>query len=165
MSTILEVSELPDLDPDSPVPVYRQLAGVLKDAILREQLAVGDQLPPESQLRLRYQLANATVRHAIDYLREEGYVQAQHGRGVFVQPYVEKFTVKLLPAAARAREAAATLSGLSQTDATNRALQLYGAIVEAVVDLNGDPVDDEVELIVRVPGRSKRKQMRMTLRT
>jgi GntR family transcriptional regulator len=65
--------------------VYRQIAGVLRDAIERGELAPGDRLPSESELMQRFNVAQGTVRNALGLLRGEGLVVAEHGRGVYVR--------------------------------------------------------------------------------
>lgn len=76
---------LSGVDPTSDRPVYRQIAGALRDAIERGELAPGDRLPSESELMRRYSVAQGTVRNALGLLRGEGLVVAEHGRGVYVR--------------------------------------------------------------------------------
>jgi GntR family transcriptional regulator len=76
---------LSGIDPTSDRPVYRQIAGVLRDAIERGELAPGDRLPSESELMRRFNVAQGTVRNALGLLRGEGLVVAEHGRGVYVR--------------------------------------------------------------------------------
>jgi GntR family transcriptional regulator len=67
-------------------PPYRQIAAQLRDAIGRGELAAGEKLPSEAQLIDHYGVARMTVRQALQELRGEGLVIAEHGRGVFVRP-------------------------------------------------------------------------------
>jgi GntR family transcriptional regulator len=76
---------LSGIDPTSDRPVYRQIAGVLRDAIERGELAPGDRLPSESELMRHFGVAQGTVRNALGLLRGEGLVVAEHGRGVYVR--------------------------------------------------------------------------------
>ena len=76
---------LAGIDLTSDRPVYRQIAGVLRDAIERGELAPGDRLPSESELMRRFNVAQGTVRNALGLLRGEGLVVAEHGRGVYVR--------------------------------------------------------------------------------
>src|SRR3954463_14745512 len=71
-------------DADAPSP-YRQIAGHLREAIRRGELAAGDKLPSETELIEHYHVARMTVRQAIAELRGEGLVVPEHGRGVFVR--------------------------------------------------------------------------------
>ena len=76
---------LPNLDPVSDRPVFKQIADHLRDAIERGVLQPGDKVPSESQLMKHYDVARMTVRHALQVLQSEGLTVAQHGRGVFVR--------------------------------------------------------------------------------
>jgi GntR family transcriptional regulator len=66
-------------------PPYRQIADHLRAAIDAGQLRPGDRLPSEAELRQHYGVARMTARQAIQELRSEGRVIAEHGRGVFVR--------------------------------------------------------------------------------
>jgi GntR family transcriptional regulator len=58
-------------------------------ARLRELVAaarVGDRLPSERELSLRWGAARMTVRHAMDALVTEGLVERRHGSGTYVVP-------------------------------------------------------------------------------
>ena len=66
-------------------PPFRQIADQLRAAIERGELRPGDRLPSEATLIQHYGVARMTVRQAIQELRTEGLVVAEHGRGVFVR--------------------------------------------------------------------------------
>ena len=66
-------------------PPYRQIADQLRAAMDRGELRAGDQLPSEATLTQHYRVARMTARQAIQELRTEGRVVAEHGRGVFVR--------------------------------------------------------------------------------
>nr|WP_238590252.1 GntR family transcriptional regulator [Pseudonocardia sp. AL041005-10] len=51
----------------------------------RGELTAGDKLPSEAELTRHYSVARMTARQAIQELRTEGRVVAEHGRGVFVR--------------------------------------------------------------------------------
>jgi GntR family transcriptional regulator len=58
-------------------------------ARLRDLVAtarVGDRLPSERELSLRWGVARMTVRHAMDALVAEGLVERRHGSGTYVVP-------------------------------------------------------------------------------
>jgi GntR family transcriptional regulator len=78
--------QLGQLDRGSDRPPYRQIASVLRAAIETGGLSAGEKLPSEAQLMGHYGVARMTVRQAIQELRGEGLVIAEHGRGVFVRP-------------------------------------------------------------------------------
>ncbi|MCE3556214.1 GntR family transcriptional regulator [Pseudonocardia sp. RS11V-5] len=66
-------------------PPYRQIADQLRAAIDAGDLRPGDRLPSEAELTRHYSVARMTARQAIQELRGEGRVVAEHGRGVFVR--------------------------------------------------------------------------------
>ncbi len=66
-------------------PPYRQIAGLLREQIKLGRLKPGEQLPSESELIQHFGVARMTVRQAIQELRGEGLVVAEHGKGVFVR--------------------------------------------------------------------------------
>lgn len=66
-------------------PPYRQIAGLLREQIKLGRLASGEKLPSEAELIAHYGVARMTVRQAIQELRGEGLVVAEHGKGVFVR--------------------------------------------------------------------------------
>lgn len=67
-------------------PPYRQIAGMLREAISAKRLAPGERLPSEAELIEHFGVARMTVRQAVQELRSDGLVISQHGRGVFVRP-------------------------------------------------------------------------------
>jgi GntR family transcriptional regulator len=79
------VKELRSVDPTSDRPVYKQIADILRDAVVGGELAPGDQLPSESELVDRFGVSNGTIRKSLGLLRGEGLVVAEHGRGVYVR--------------------------------------------------------------------------------
>lgn len=79
------MKELRSVDPTSDRPVYKQIADILRDAIVSEDLAPGDQLPSEAELVDRFGVSNGTARKSLGLLRGEGLIVAEHGRGVFVR--------------------------------------------------------------------------------
>ena len=66
-------------------PPYRQIAAELRRHISAGTLAAGEKLPSESELIEHFGVARMTVRQAVQELRTEGLVVAEHGRGVFVR--------------------------------------------------------------------------------
>lgn len=59
---------------------------MLREAITSNRLAPGERLPSEAELVEHFGVARMTVRQAMQELRSEGLVVAEHGRGVFVRP-------------------------------------------------------------------------------
>jgi 2-aminoadipate transaminase len=77
--------QLPQIDSQSPVPVYRQLYDGLRSAILDGSLKDGDKLPATRELAAQLCLNRATVTAAYDLLETDGLISGQVGRGSYVQ--------------------------------------------------------------------------------
>ncbi|WP_264040326.1 GntR family transcriptional regulator [Mycolicibacterium hodleri] len=77
--------QLGQIDRADDKPPYRQIAGMLREAISSGQLASGERLPSEAELINHFGVARMTVRQAMQVLGGEGLVVTQHGRGVFVR--------------------------------------------------------------------------------
>jgi GntR family transcriptional regulator len=67
-----------------PVPVYQQLASILRDLITSGELAKDQALPSESYLVQQYGISRASARHSVAVLRDEGFVYTVPQRGTFV---------------------------------------------------------------------------------
>ncbi|PRX47567.1 GntR family transcriptional regulator [Prauserella shujinwangii] len=78
--------QLGEIDRADPRPPYRQIAAMLREAIESGGLEPGAKLPSEAALMEHFGVARMTARQAIQELRGEGLVIAEHGRGVFVRP-------------------------------------------------------------------------------
>lgn len=72
------------LDPRSQVPLYRQIAERVEEAIAEGRLRPGARLPPVRELAASLAVARVTVHHAYARLRERGLVDSTVGRGTFV---------------------------------------------------------------------------------
>jgi GntR family transcriptional regulator len=72
------------VDPMSGVPVYRQLADLLRAEILSGKFPPRTPLPSAKTLAQEHEIAIGTVTKAVDVLREEGLVRTIPGRGVWV---------------------------------------------------------------------------------
>lgn len=68
------------------VPRYLQLAGELREAILKGDFAGGRQFPTETVLCARYDVSRYTIREALRRLEAEGLIQRRRGSGTTVQP-------------------------------------------------------------------------------
>jgi GntR family transcriptional regulator len=68
----------------SRVPVYLQVASVMRERIESGRWKVGDKISTIEELEKEFGVAHITVRRAIDILREEGLTDAYRGRGTFV---------------------------------------------------------------------------------
>lgn len=72
------------IDPEGPVPLYRQLADLIRGQIDRGELRPDRAIPSVARLQQEHGLARGTVLHAVKVLVDEGYVYVVRGRGVFV---------------------------------------------------------------------------------
>jgi DNA-binding GntR family transcriptional regulator len=74
------------LDREGPIPIYKQLADILRGQIERGEFVPGDLLPSEAELEAEYKIARLTVRRAVRELREQGVAYTVQGEGTFVGP-------------------------------------------------------------------------------
>ncbi len=72
------------LNPDSGVPLYKQLADAIAGLIERSTLAVGDRLPATRELAAQLGLNRTTVSAAYALLEQNRQIAGQVGRGSFV---------------------------------------------------------------------------------
>ncbi|GAA3225033.1 GntR family transcriptional regulator [Nonomuraea helvata] len=79
-----EERETAKVDHDAAMPVYRQLAVILRDQIASGQLRSGRAIPTEKVLMEEHGLGRDSVRKALGLLREAGLIEAVQGRGTFV---------------------------------------------------------------------------------
>jgi GntR family transcriptional regulator len=68
------------------LPLYAQLAELLRDQIRTGRYRPGDRLPGEPVLTRQYRVSRATVAKALEQLEGDGLVRRRQGRGTFVQP-------------------------------------------------------------------------------
>lgn len=77
--------DVPPLEGDKNLPIYRRLCQTLKSQIVAGSLKPGDALPAEAELTRLYQIALGTVRRAFEALADEGLIERRHGHGTFVR--------------------------------------------------------------------------------
>lgn len=80
----------PAIDREGDVPVYVQLAGILRAQIESGELAPRRPVPSKRTLTQTYGIAGGTVDKAIDVLRAEGLVKTVPGRGIYVTALEER---------------------------------------------------------------------------
>ena len=78
------------LDADSPDPLWRQAADLIRHQILTGKLAVGGRIPAERDLLTQLSISRVTLRRALQSLVEEGVLTSSHGRGWYVSADVPK---------------------------------------------------------------------------
>lgn len=72
------------LNPNLPIPLYRQLRDVLLAKIEGGEWPVGHCIPTESECMAMYGVSRTTVREALSFLVREGYLSKKQGKGTFV---------------------------------------------------------------------------------
>jgi GntR family transcriptional regulator len=72
------------LVPGAPVPLYRQLSDLLREAIRRGEYGPLERLPSEHELVRDYAISRITARQALADLERAGLVFRRQGRGSFV---------------------------------------------------------------------------------
>jgi DNA-binding transcriptional regulator YhcF (GntR family) len=84
------------IDTESPEPLFAQLIGQIKSAVLKELVKPGDPLPSIRQLANDLVLNNKTVAKAYRLLERDSVIQTKGYRGTFVHPdAVKNSTVDL----------------------------------------------------------------------
>ena len=87
------------VDPTADRAVFRQVADLLRQAIMVGELPPGAPLPSEATLCQRYDVSRVSVRRAVATLRSEGLVTTVAGRGSFVVRQAEREPVRVEPGA------------------------------------------------------------------
>lgn len=90
-------------------PIYQAIADDLRNRIVSGQLAIGDQIPSESELCQTYEVSRMTVRQAVGSLQASGYLMTRRGKGTYV-------------VSAKAERSASRLLGFGE-DTVSRGLQ------------------------------------------
>ncbi|MFI6457951.1 GntR family transcriptional regulator [Streptosporangium amethystogenes] len=73
-----------NIDPNSAVPLFDQIAQGLRRELITGTLQPGDHLPPAKTLAASLQVNLHTVLRAYALLRDEGMVEVRRGRGTVV---------------------------------------------------------------------------------
>jgi len=76
---------LEKLDENSPIPLYQQLAIILREKITSGEWTINTLIPSESELCQKYKISRGTVRNAILKLCNEGLFYRKSGNGTFVK--------------------------------------------------------------------------------
>lgn len=63
------------------LPKYLQIAGYLRDQIVRGDLAPGADVPSVRELAAEWNVARPTASKALDALRQQGLVESRRGSG------------------------------------------------------------------------------------
>jgi GntR family transcriptional regulator len=76
-------------------PLYRQIAHELRRRVQAGELAPGQQLPTELELRETFEASRNTIRDAIKWLTSNGLVETRPGQGTFVVERITPFVTTL----------------------------------------------------------------------
>jgi GntR family transcriptional regulator len=72
------------IDSNSGLPIYRQIAAQIEQAVLAGVLQGGDKLPGVRDLAVELAVNPATVARAYEELQQGGVIEQPRGRGTFV---------------------------------------------------------------------------------
>lgn len=70
-------------------PLYRQIKDLLVQALDRGDWKPGEAIPSETELAMRFQVSQGTVRKAVDELAAENLLIRRQGKGTFVSTHHE----------------------------------------------------------------------------
>lgn len=65
--------------------IFQKIARLLKSEINGNSWHVGDLLPSEAELAVRYNVSRNTLRKALSLLEGEGIIHRKHGSGTYIQ--------------------------------------------------------------------------------
>jgi GntR family transcriptional regulator len=74
-----------EIDPASPVPLYRQIADQIRRLIALGALRAGEQIPAVRELAIVARVNRNTAARAVQYLESQGLVRTRVGQGTFVE--------------------------------------------------------------------------------
>ncbi len=137
------------VDPQSGVPVYRQMMDQIKYYIASGVLVNGDQLPSIRELAQSLTVNPTTVVKAFNSLVHEGVIELRHGKGAFVTSNRQTLSTaereKALRPIARQLAVEATQLGLS-------AIQVVRLVEEEMQEIERERVEPEVPIKYKVIG-------------
>ncbi|WP_024800841.1 GntR family transcriptional regulator [Nocardia sp. BMG51109] len=121
------------------LPKYLQIAGYLRDRIVRGDLPPGAEVPSERELSADWRVARPTASKALQVLRQQGLVESRRGSGTYVRNR---------PAAPRARERYSRVAEFGTMYSDNESVEfLHAGVVAApayVSDALGIPAGSDV---------------------
>ncbi len=65
-------------------PLYQQIKDQIKDAVIKGEVAEGDQLPSIRTFATDLKVSVLTIRRVYDELEQEGFITSQVGIGTFI---------------------------------------------------------------------------------
>ena len=73
-----------EVNPNSVIPLYKQIASIITNRIANNELKYGDKLPSEAELAKEFNVSIITIRSAITSLVQDGLLERVQGKGTFV---------------------------------------------------------------------------------
>lgn len=73
-----------ELDPGDREPLYRQLAGIIRAQIASGEIPARRAVPSSRLLCQRYGISAKTVNAAMGILKDEGLIETERGKGLYV---------------------------------------------------------------------------------
>ena len=126
------------IDRGTPIPLYFQIAGLLREQMAALKLRPGDLLTTDERVQEEFGVSRATARKAIDELSDEGLVERITGKGTFVSaprlqvplPTMLSFTEEMIR---RGIKPSSQVISASRQRASERARQALGILDSARV--------------------------------
>ena len=78
------MSEQFEVSPDGDSPRYQRIQKILEERVIEGTYALGSLIPTEVELAAEFDTSRFTIREALRYLREHGYVERRQGVGTRV---------------------------------------------------------------------------------
>lgn len=72
------------VDPSAPEPLFAQLAGAIRTAVVQGDVVTGERLPSAKELAASLDVNVHTVLRAYQILRDEGLLELRRGRGAVI---------------------------------------------------------------------------------
>lgn len=139
------ISDMSSTGMQTGLPMYRQLAARLKNAIQKGHYAPGERVASEHELSRQHNLARVTVRKATELLVVEGMLERRPGKGLYVREASNKAGVLKLMVGNLAWEPSIRIVRGAQ------AVAREGGFEVQVCDAHGDSTE-EVESVQRLAG-------------
>lgn len=79
------------VDPNSAVPLYKQILNILMDKINSGEYKTGERLPSENRLMQEYSVSRITIRTALNELVDDGILSRVQGKGTYVAEPKEQY--------------------------------------------------------------------------
>ena len=142
--------ELFKINRQSKLPLYDLIEQNFRELILGGQLFTGDPVPSEWELAELYGVSRLTVRHALDILAYQGWLNRRHGVGTFVsKPTVAQITPSKLSFTEQMR----TIGRVPSSRQIH--VLIVPAIQEVAVNLNVQPGEPVIEIMPRAACRRR----------